>query len=144
MQFRYWYRARPATFQLKIVRGEEKKGLVDVVFETDRLGRVAAQLRAGKKRFPVILQQNPKRQRHYLKAMRKSGKIFLHQEPGQEVSISYMTGEIKKDGIRHNTEAFSKNPDKPEEKNPSDMEIQTKTLYGMAESFLKAVKSLER
>ncbi|WP_158552111.1 hypothetical protein [Roseburia sp. AF42-8] len=55
-----------------------------------------------------------------------------------------MTGEIKKDGIRHNTEAFSKNPDKPEEKNPSDMEIQTKTLYGMAESFLKAVKSLER
>lgn len=27
-----------------------------------------------------------------------------------------MTGEIKKDGIRHNTEAFSENPDKPEEK----------------------------
>lgn len=70
----------------------------------------------ARKRFPVILQQNPKRQRHYLKAMRKSGKIFFAQEPGQEVSISYMTGEIKKDGIRHNTEAFSKNPDKPEEK----------------------------
>ena len=54
-----------------------------------------------------------------------------------------MTGEIKKDGIRHNTEDFSENPDKPEEKNPSDTEVQTKILYGMAESFLKAVKSLE-
>jgi len=55
-----------------------------------------------------------------------------------------MTGEIKKDGIRHSTEVSSENTDKTEEKNSSDTEIQTKTLYGMAESFLKAVKSLER
>ena len=55
-----------------------------------------------------------------------------------------MTGEIKKDGIHHSTEVSSENTDKAEEKNSSDTEIQTKTLYGMAESFLKAVKSLER
>ena len=48
------------------------------------------------------------------------------------------------DGFHHSTEVSSENTDKTEEKNSSDTEIQTKTLYGMAESFLKAVKSLER
>ena len=116
MQFRCWYRARPVTFQLKIVRGEEKKGLVDVVLRQTGWEEWQRSFVPARKRFPVILQQNPKRQRHYLKAMRKSGENLFAQEPGQEVSISYMTGEIKKDGIRHNTEAFSENPDKPEEK----------------------------
>ena len=129
---------------LKIVRGEEKKGLVDVVFETDRLGRVAAQLRAGKEKISGYIAAESKETTALFESHAKEWENLFAQEPGQEVSISYMTGEIKKDGIRHNTEAFSKNPDKPEEKNPSDMEIQTKTLYGMAESFLKAVKSLER
>jgi len=128
---------------LKIVRGEEKKGLVDVVFETDRLGRVAAQLRAGKEKISGYIAAESKETTALFESHAKEWENLFAQEPGQEVSISYMTGEIKKDGIRHNTEAFSENPDKPEEKNPSDIEIQTKALYGMAESFLKAVKSLE-
>ena len=128
---------------LKIVRGEAKKGLVDIVFETDRLGRVAAQLRAGKEKISGYIAAEAKETTALFESHAKEWENLFAQEPGQEVSISYMTGEIKKDGIRHNTEAFSENPDKPEEKNPSDMEIQTKTLYGMAESFLKAVKSLE-
>lgn len=129
---------------LKIVRGEEKKGLVDIVFETDRLGRVAAQLRAGKEKISGYIAAEAKETTALFESYAKEWENLFAQEPGQEVSISYMTGEIKKDGIRHNTEDFSENPDKPEEKNPSDTEVQTKTLYGMAESFLKAVKSLER
>ena len=128
---------------LKIVRGEAKKGLVDIVFETDRLGRVAAQLRAGKEKISGYIAAEAKETTALFESHAKEWENLFAQEPGQEVSISYMTGEIKKDGIRHNTEAFSENPDKPEEKNPSDIEIQTKALYGMAESFLKAVKSLE-
>lgn len=128
---------------LKIVRGEEKKGLVDIVFETDRLGRVAAQLRAGKEKISGYIAAESKETTTLFESYAKEWENLFAQEPGQEVSISYMTGEIKKDGIRHNTEDFSENPDKPEEKNPSDTEVQTKILYGMAESFLKAVKSLE-
>lgn len=128
---------------LKIVRGEEKKGLVDVVFETDRLGRVAAQLRAGKEKISGYIAAESKETTALFESHAKEWENLFAQEPGQEVSISYMTGEIKKDGIHHSTEVSSENPDKPEEKNPSDIEIQTKALYGMAESFLKAVKSLE-
>ena len=129
---------------LKIVRGEEKKGLVDVVFETDRLGRVAAQLRAGKEKISGYIAAEAKETTALFESHAKEWENLFAQEPGQEVSISYMTGEIKKDGIHHSTEVSSENTDKTEEKNSSDTEIQTKTLYGMAESFLKAVKSLER
>lgn len=129
---------------LKIVRGEEKKGLVDVVFETDRLGRVAAQLRAGKEKISGYIAAESKETTALFESHAKEWESLFAQEPGQEVSISYMTGEIKKDGIHHSTEVSSENTDKTEEKNSSDTEIQTKTLYGMAESFLKAVKSLER
>ena len=129
---------------LKIVRGEEKKGLVDVVFETDRLGRVAAQLRAGKEKISGYIAAESKETTALFESYAKEWENLFAQEPGQEVSISYMTGEIKKDGIHHSTEVSSENTDKTEEKNSSDTEIQTKTLYGMAESFLKAVKSLER
>lgn len=129
---------------LKIVRGEEKKGLVDVVFETDRLGRVAAQLRAGKEKISGYIAAESKETTALFESHAKEWENLFAQEPGQEVSISYMTGEIKKDGIHHSTEVSSENTDKAEEKNSSDTEIQTKTLYGMAESFLKAVKSLER
>lgn len=129
---------------LKIVRGEEKKGLVDVVFETDRLGRVAAQLRAGKEKISGYIAAESKETTALFESHAKEWENLFAQEPGQEVSISYMTGEIKKDGIHHSTEVSSENTDKTEEKNSSDTEIQTKTLYGMAESFLKAVKSLER
>ena len=129
---------------LKIVRGEEKKGLVDVVFETDRLGRVAAQLRAGKEKISGYIAAESKETTALFESHAKEWENLFAQEPGQEVSISYMTGEIKKDGIHHSTEVSSENTDKTEEKNSSDTEIQTKTLYGLAESFLKAVKSLER
>lgn len=129
---------------LKIVRGEEKKGLVDIVFETDRLGRVAAQLRAGKEKISGYIAAESKETTALFESHAKEWENLFAQEPGQEVSISYMTGEIKKDGIHHSTEVSSENTDKTEEKNSSDTEIQTKTLYGMAESFLKAVKSLER
>ncbi|HCJ75260.1 MAG TPA: hypothetical protein DHV88_02315 [Roseburia sp.] len=128
---------------LKIVRGEEKKGLVDVVFETDRLGRVAAQLRAGRDKISGYIAAESKETTALFESHAKEWENLFAQEPGQEVSISYMTGEIKKDGIRHDADISSKDTDKPEEKNSSDTEIQTKTLYGMAESFLKAVKSLE-
>ena len=129
---------------LKIVRGEAKKGLVDIVFETDRLGRVAAQLRAGKEKISGYIAAESKETTALFESHAKEWESLFAQEPGQEVSISYMTGEIKKDGIHHSTEVSSENTDKTEEKNSSDTEIQTKTLYGMAESFLKAVKSLER
>ena len=129
---------------LKIVRGEEKKGLVDVVFETDRLGRVAAQLRAGKEKISGYIAAEAKETTALFESHAKEWENLFAQEPGQEVSISYMTGEIKKDGIHHSTEVSSENTDKTEEKNSSDTEIQTKTLYGMSESILKAVKSLER
>lgn len=101
---------------LKIVRGEEKKGLVDVVFETDRLGRVAAQLRAGKEKISGYIAAESKETTALFESHAKEWENLFAQEPGQEVSISYMTGEIKKDGIHHSTEVSSENTDKPEEK----------------------------
>ena len=121
---------------LKIVRGKEKKGMVDIVFSTERLGQVAASFTSGKDGISG-----------YVAAEREETTKLLAQNAGVlsenlseegTADIRYLTSEIRNVSVfgrdsmegrpREGTEAYA---------------VQTKTLYHMAESFIRMVKGLE-
>lgn len=99
---------------------------------------MAAQLRAGKEKISGYIAAEAKETTALFESHAKEWENLFAQEPGQEVSISYMTGEIKKDGIRHNTEAFSENPDKLEEKKSFGYGNPDKDTLWNGRKFLKS------
>lgn len=122
---------------LKIVRGEKKKGLVDIVFDTEKLGRVAAEFKAGKDGVTgYIAADSEKTKRMFADKDEAFRKKLVKTEDG-EADIRYVTSrnlaleEFGRDNISTGTEDME------------GAEVQTKLLYGMAESFLSLVKSLE-
>ncbi len=120
---------------LKIVRGKEKKGLVDITFSTDRLGQVTARFSCEQSGV-----------RGYVAAEREETTKLLEQnaealadnisEEG-EADIRYLTAE------KLNTSVL-KGGDTQEQPEAGTKEyaVQTKTLYHVAESFIRLVKCL--
>ena len=118
---------------LKIVRGKEKKGLVDITFSTDKLGKVAAQLKAGGHGIGGYVACEKKETADLLAGRDGMLSEALGQAE-QEVDIRYVTSD------KLNLSAFGR--EDVSEEGEEDA-VMTKTLYHMAESFIKTVKSLE-
>lgn len=123
---------------LKIVRGEDKKGLVDILFDTDRLGKVAATLRATNKGVSAYIATEKGETGELFAGQEAFLKEQLGMEEGQELQMSFAVSEnldINEFGKEHQTMfRYGETPEEP---------VQTKTLYRMAESFLNVVKSIE-
>lgn len=120
---------------LKIVRGKEEKGRVDILFEGDALGKTAAQISVkGDKIEGYIVSDS----QATLSAMREQEEALsgmLKTEEEQEVEIRYVHAkdvDLAKFSAK-TTETFDE----------EQSQTQTKTLYHMAESFLKTLRSLE-
>jgi len=120
---------------LKIVRGKEEKGRVDILFEGEALGRTAAQISVkGDKIEGYIVSDS----QATLSAMREQEEALsgmLKTEEEQEVEIRYVHAkdvDLAKFSAK-TTETFDE----------EQSQTQTKTLYHMAESFLKTLRSLE-
>ena len=120
---------------LKIVRGKEEKGRVDILFEGDALGKTAAQISVkGDKIEGYIVSDN----QATLSAMREQEEALsgmLKTEEEQEVEIRYV--HVKDVDLAKFSAKTTEISDE-EQSQP-----QTKTLYHMAESFLKTLRSLE-
>lgn len=121
---------------LKIVRGKEKKGMVDIVFSTERLGQVAASFSSGKdgvsgyvaaerKETTRLLEQNAGVLAENLSQEKTADIRYLTTE---KLNLSALGREIAEGQPEEGTEAYR---------------VQTKTLYHMAESFIRLVKGLE-
>lgn len=123
---------------LKIVRGEDKKGLVDILFDTDGLGRVAATLRATNKGVSAYIATEKAETGMLFAGQEAFFKKQLGMAEDQELQMSFAVSEnlnLNEFGKEHQN--MFRYGEAPEDS------VQTKTLYRMAESFLNVVKSIE-
>lgn len=122
---------------LKIVRGEKKQGLVDIVFETDKLGKVAAELRAEKDKVTGYIVADSKDTAELFAGCDELFQQQFSTEENQGVELTYVTGQ------NLDLLEFGKEHVSAEQSGEEEEKVKTKRLYGMAESFLNVVKSLE-
>lgn len=121
---------------LKIVRGEKQKGFVDIVFESDLLGKVAAELapdQDGIKGYIAASSEETVK-------MLQEHEAVLREAFGGESTENWNVGfvfseqlDIDQFGSEHTGQVVTGNEDP----------VQTRTLYRMAESFIRMVKTME-
>ena len=124
---------------LKVVRGEKEKGLVNITLQTDSLGKIAAELRAKENGISGYVVADSQRTTELLQFKSDSFIKELQIDDMPEPSIHFLTSA----GLDIND--FSANSGKSKEpKNEAQREVQTKTLYGMAEGFIRALKMIDK
>ena len=119
---------------LKIVRGKEEKGRVDILFGGENIGEVAAQIATDGEKLEAYIVSDSQ---STLEAFRQQEELFLQmlkEESGQKAELHYV--QAKEPQKVHMLQT------KGEEETSEKTEVQTKTLYHMAESFIKTVQVL--
>lgn len=122
---------------LKIVRGEKQKGLVDIVFDTEKLGRVAAEFKADRDGITGYIATDSEETGRKLADKDETFRQKLVKTEDGKADIRYVTSrnlDLEEFGRDNISQGMEEGEDKA---------VQTKLLYGMAESFLSVVKSLE-
>ena len=128
---------------LKIVRGVEKRGIVDIMLETKFAGKIAATLQAKEKGVSgVIATDNPKTREELSTKMDKFLTIFQKEDMGQ---VNLSTALISDLDLNHFSKTNEKTIENTKEKAPEDTDayqVQTARLYGLAEAFIRVVKEI--
>ena len=122
---------------LKIVRGMKKKGIVEIMFETAKSGKIAACIEAKEKGVSGLVAVDKKESQKLLDAhIRDVAKGFGEEE--SDLQVTY---------VDHlNFTRFSANLNaepKTEDTENEAFEVQTARLYKIAKSFIENVKELE-
>ena len=121
--------------QLKIVRGKKTRGMVDILFETERLGKVAARFSVSQNRMEGFLVSD---KQGTMELMRQQGDILREQLSGEEernLRLDYAWQE------ELNLENFSGTwKTLQADRGGEEYEIQTRELYSMAKAFIETVK----
>ncbi len=124
---------------LKIVRGREQKGLVNITLETERFGKIAAELRAKQKGISGYAAVDSRRTLDLLQSKKDDIIQALKQEQDETVDLNFVMSD------RLDLNQFAANSGRSEEPESEELrEVQTKTLYGMAEGFIRVLKQIER
>lgn len=122
---------------LKIVRGMAKKGMVEILFETAKAGKVAASIEAREKGISSIVAVDNTEMKKILEDhVQEITKGFGEEEA--DLQITYIS--------KLNLSRFSQNAGRNRQSEKSDEEtyqIQTSRLYKIAKSFIETVKELE-
>lgn len=133
---------------LKIVRGKEKKGMVDIFFQSDRMGSVAASFQAKEKGISGMIAAGDEETRKLLadhlgllaSAMQDTAEgpeavdINVAFVPNLSLERSEMAGLQREAKMRDAGELAEDGT----ERNP----VQTARLYHIAESFIQSVQEL--
>ncbi len=122
---------------LKIVRGTKKKGMVEIMFETAKAGKIAACIEAKERGVSGLV------------AVEHKGTQQLFEEYAKELAKGFGEGEAdlqvtQVDSL--NFSRFSNNLNKPQQQEDTESEtyqVQTARLYKIARSFIENVKELE-
>lgn len=119
---------------LKIVRGTEKKGQVDILFGGENIGQVAARISVKGNKIESYLVSDSQKTLESFRQKEEEFCAMLSDRDEQEVEVRYVHSqrvELGNTAQIHRTETQERS------------ETQTRTLYHMAESFLKTVQSLD-
>ena len=131
---------------LKIVRGKEKKGLVDMMFSTDSLGKVAAQLKATTDGITGYVASDRASSTEWLKSNQDTLVAALQDGEDTPVDVRFLTSDnldLNNFGkADKNTTLAGQEGETSTESETDTRQLQTKELYHMAEAFLKTVKEL--
>lgn len=124
--------------QLKIVRGKEEKGRVDVLFETPKLGKVAARFQVQGDFVKGYAVSDSNRTIEELRSQEDGLKEQLNPE-GKSWSMDFVHSE----SLDLNRFAKEKTNLSTELDTESEAyQVQTKTLYGIARDFLEEIKKM--
>lgn len=124
---------------MKIVRDKEQRGIVNITLETSRFGKIAAELRAKQRGgFSGYVVADASKTRDLLRSMNHEIQSALQEVEEGTVDMNYiLNGSLDLNAFEANS-GTSEQPASEEQR-----EVQTKTLYGMAEAFIRVVKHLE-
>ena len=117
---------------LKVVRGKEDKGLVDIFFNTESMGNVAASFQVKADGVSGVIATDNEKTRELI---------------NEQINISDIGDDIKVAYVEDiSSEHFQASSLRKEEKIMSEQEevnpIQTRRLYSIAEQFIKSISNL--
>ena len=127
---------------LRVIRDDAQKGLVNITFETDYLGKVAAELKASGNTVSGYIASDRKETTEFLSehadALQEAIKTGLSEntEGTAAAEISFVTSESLDLMHFEQKEAVKQEGEKELSK------VQTTTLYTIARKFLETAKSL--
>ena len=127
--------------QLKIVRGTEKRGRLDVVFDSPKLGKVAARFQVQGEKVKGYIASDSADTIEKLKDQQD----MLREQLSMDGTLNPNLDIIQSESLDINQFTLDgKTYGDISEQSQEEYEVQTKTLYGMAKVFLGAVKQLAK
>lgn len=124
--------------QLKIVRGKEKRGIVDILFQTEKLGKVAASIRVLSNKTEGFVVSDREETLELLKE--KSQKLTEQLSNGQERSVRFNF--MKEENLSLTEFSQTARTQEASDKDSEDYQVQTKQLYHIAKEFLEMVREV--
>lgn len=121
--------------QLKIVRGHEKRGMVDILFETENSGKLSAHFQASEQRIEGLVMSDQPQLLEQLKSQEQQLASRMRLEEQQEVEFRFLLN-----GGMDLSEIVQAGSDRDSSGQDGAYAVQTKQLYGIARSFLETVK----
>lgn len=125
-----------ATMSLKIVRGEEEKGIISIAMDTEETGKLTARLQVSQKGISGYVSNTSTEILDKLKELETelSAQMQEETEIETEISINYIPSEFTK------TDIYQKQSS--DENSQAKSEIQTSQLYQVAKAFVVNVQKL--
>lgn len=123
---------------MKIVRHKEQKGLVNITMDTARFGKIAAELRAKERGFGGYIAASNRQTRDLLKSMEGEIAQALQEVGEGPLDLNYILSSGLDLNYFEEKSGVSEEPESEELR-----EVQTKTLYGMAEVFIRVFRHLD-
>lgn len=122
--------------QLKIVRGKKTRGMVDVLFETEKLGKVAARFTVTEQRLEGFISSD---RADTLEQLKQKEEQLFGKLAGNEDKRTQMEYSLQQTlSLSDFTKGRKSRPDP--EQSEEDYQVQTRNLYAMAKAFIETVK----
>lgn len=127
---------------LKIVRGEKKKGAVDILFENSHMGKVVASFEAKSNRISGMIAVEDKQTAEMLREHLDTFADAMKQNPdAAEESVDINVAYVENLSLAH-YEMVSIRKERVDVPETTEYEVQTSRLYHIAESFIRSIQEL--